>query len=124
VAAETRQTILVVEDNTDLRHLFRSVLSAADFNVVEASDGLAALQLIEGHRVDLVVLDLGLPILDGRDVYAELRAKTAEESPPIIVVTGRHPDELNELGAACILQKPVHPVMLVAKVRNAIEKAA
>ena len=114
--ATRRSAVLVVEDNDDLRHLFRDRLKSAGFDVCEASDGMQALRLIEDAPPDLVVLDIGLPMLDGISVRDELAAHVETRDIPIVVVTGTLAD-VGRVKAARVLRKPVDLDELVAAVR-------
>src|SRR2546425_975185 len=112
------RTILVVDDEPKIVQLARDYLEHAGFAVVTAHDGKAALASARGQRPDLVVLDLGLPELDGLDVARTLRA---ESNVPIVMLTGRseESDKLVglELGADDYVTKPFSPRELVARVR-------
>jgi CheY-like chemotaxis protein len=107
--------ILIVEDDADLRRLFRVALSVAGYAVEEAGDGVEALQLIENRQPDLVVLDLMLRALDGISVQQELAARAITRHIPIVVVTGSTIDLAN-LDVACVLRKPIMPDELVKTV--------
>lgn len=109
--------ILIVEDDPDARHLFASWLSLAGYAVDHASDGVAALQRFELETPDLLVLDLGLPLLRGEHVANELAARARHI--PIVVVTGE-PPELAPMAAACVLMKPVDPDVLVSTVARCL----
>lgn len=111
--------ILVVEDNADLRRLFRTALSLAGYHVDEAADGLDALRIIENSAPDLVVLDLMLRSLDGRSVQQELAAHAFTRDIPIVVVTGSLL-EISGVNVSCVLRKPVMPDQLVDTVRHCI----
>jgi DNA-binding response OmpR family regulator len=119
VSPTTPQSILVVEDDEDLRRVFRDSLRFAGFEVREAADGPAALRMIESSCPNLVVLDLGLPTLDGVSVREEIAAMAATRHLPIVIVTG-----LNVEGtlfkADRVLRKPVSPDQLVAIVRDCL----
>jgi DNA-binding response OmpR family regulator len=115
--------ILIVEDNTDLRRMFRMALSLAGFDVEEAADGLDALHVIESRVPDLVVLDLVLQSLDGVSVRQELAAGTVTSHIPVVVVTGSDIDT-GPLDVACVLRKPVMPDELVQTVRRCLSQAA
>jgi DNA-binding response OmpR family regulator len=115
----TLKRVLVVEDNDDLRTIFRLSLTAAGFDVAEAADGLAALRAIESHPPDALVLDLVLPSVDGFSIRAELAAHEHTRDLPIVVITGSVRD-VSGLDVASVLRKPVSPSVLVAAVRNAL----
>ncbi len=116
-----RSTILLVEDEEPLRLVLRDLLERDGFHVVEAGDGVAALDEIDRHPPDAMVLDLNLPRLDGYGVLARLRARPATYELPVVVLTARA-DEDNEvrvfeLGANDFLTKPFRPRALTARLR-------
>jgi len=115
--------ILVVEDDIDLRRMFRTALTLAGYDVAEAGDGVDALQAIEAHPPDLVVLDLVLRALDGVSVQQELAGRAITRHIPIIVVTGSSLDT-SGLDVARVLRKPVLPDDLVSTVRECLAGAA
>jgi DNA-binding response OmpR family regulator len=114
-----RDTVLVVEDDDDLRRMFRTALSFAGFDVQEAGDGYTALKSIDRHRPTAIVLDLGLPNVSGYVVLQDLMAQAHTRDIPVIVVTGQSRAEQPE-GAACLLRKPVTPDRLINTVRGCI----
>jgi len=104
----TRAVVLVVEDDDDLRTFYRSVLSVNGYKVVPAADGIEALHHLDQNlRPQLVILDLNLPRLGGRDVKRELRAHAATRNIPILVITGMDPSELDPGDFHCVVRKPV-----------------
>jgi DNA-binding response OmpR family regulator len=117
-------TILVVDDEPRIVQLVRDYLEHGGFTVLVASDGAAALRTARTGRPDLVVLDLGLPGLDGLDVTRALRR---DGEVPIIMLTARteESDKLVglELGADDYLTKPFSPKELVARVRAVLRRA-
>src|SRR5881227_4409868 len=117
-------TILVVDDEPRIVQLVRDYLEHGGFTVLTAVDGPTALRTARTGRPDLVVLDLGLPGLDGLDVARSLRR---EGEVPIIMLTARteESDKLVglELGADDYLTKPFSPKELVARVRSVLRRA-
>jgi DNA-binding response OmpR family regulator len=116
--------ILVVEDEMEIARVVRDYLIDAGFDVTVAGTGEAALASARGARPDLVVLDLGLPGVDGLDVAREL---TAASGTPIVMLTARG-DETDrivglELGADDYVVKPFSPKELVARVRAVLRRS-
>ena len=118
------RTILVVEDEPQIAELVRDYLEHAGFAVLSASDGAGALALHRARRPDAVVLDLGLPGIDGLDVLRSIRHDAAT---PVLILTARS-DETDrvtglELGADDYVVKPFSPKELVARVRAVLRRA-
>jgi two-component system response regulator MprA len=118
-----RHVILVVEDDADLRRLYRTALTLDGFDVDEAADGLDALRRIDYRRPDLVVLDIGLPALSGVAVQQEIAAQAYTRRIPVVIVTGTALN-LDHLDVACVLRKPVEPSELLKTVRSCLAAAA
>jgi len=118
-------TILVVEDELKIARLVRDYLEHAGFEVLVAGDGASAVASARGSRPDLVVLDLGLPGMDGVDVTRELRRTT---SVPIVMLTarGEEADRIVglEMGADDYVVKPFSPKELVARVRAVLRRTS
>jgi CheY-like chemotaxis protein/phosphoribosyl 1,2-cyclic phosphodiesterase len=120
-------TILIVDDDEDLRFLVQKNLSKMGHRVVEASGGEEALRVIQGETPDLVLLDLAMPQPDGFAVLKSLRADPATRSLPVVVLTA-HGDEGSarasfDLGATDFLNKPFTPPQLDARVRSCFSRA-
>ena len=117
------KTILVVDDEPKITRLVRDYLERAGYGVHVASDGSSALSQARAEKPDMVILDLGLPHMDGLDVTRELRKIS---NVPIIMLTARseESDKLIglELGADDYMTKPFSPRELVARVRVAFRR--
>ncbi len=117
------RTILVVEDEPQISALVRDYLEHAGFAVVSARDGEGAIALVRRQKPDAIVLDLGLPGIDGLDV---VRAVRRDSAVPIVVLTARG-DETDrvtglELGADDYVVKPFSPKELIARVRAVLRR--
>jgi CheY-like chemotaxis protein len=119
----TGQTVLVVEDDEHLRQLYRTALTMSGYQVREARSGFEALRMVDSSPVDVVVLDLLLPGVDGFVVRDELAASPGTRSIPIVVVTGAGGD-LDHLDVPCLLRKPVSADQVVRAVRRCLPSTA
>lgn len=118
-----RQTVLIVEDDDQLRGVYRTALVCAGFEVREAADGLDALRQIDRNPPNGIVLDLLLPIVSGVVVRQEVASQPHTRHIPIIVVTGAAGNHDN-LDVARLLTKPVSPDRLIEVVRECLKSAA
>jgi Tfp pilus assembly pilus retraction ATPase PilT len=123
-----KKTVLLVEDEEPLRQVLRELLEREGFTVVEASDGVQALDEVDRSAPDVVVLDLNLPRLDGYGVLNHLRARPSTSKLPVIVLTAKG-DEENEVrvfetGANDFLAKPFRPRALSARLRALLKLKA
>src|SRR5262245_50621008 len=117
-------SILVVDDERQIATIARDYLTRAGYSVALATDGAAGLEMARQKPPDLVVLDLGLPRLDGLEVARTLRR---ESDVPIIMLTARadESDRLRgfEVGADDYMTKPFSPRELVARVSTVLRRA-
>ena len=123
--SENKSTVLVIEDEAQMLKFMRVSLSAQGYRVIEATTGAEGLRQASSYTPDLIVLDLGLPDLDGMEVTREVREWSAA---PIIVVSarGREEDKVRALdeGADDYLTKPFGTGELLARIRVALRHAA
>ena len=124
----TAPTILVTDDDPDLRDIVRSILEANGFQVLEAPDGHAALERIRSQRPDLLILDCNMPRMDGLQVCQALKADTLLRHLPVIMLTGRGEltDKVRgmESGADDYIVKPFEPQELLARVRSVLRRTS
>lgn len=110
--------ILVVEDDTSIRNLITTTLKTNDYRYVVAMNGKMALMEATSHRPDIVLLDLGLPDMDGIEVINNIRSWS---NMPIIVISARSEDndkiEALDAGADDYLTKPFSVEELLARIR-------
>lgn len=123
--SETGPRLLVVDDEPAIRRFLRTALASQGFQVFEAAGGQAGLDGVLAHRPDLVILDWGLPDLDGVEVLRRLREWSAV---PVIMLTVREAeaDKIAALdaGADDYLTKPFGAGELLARIRAALRRAA
>ena len=119
----TQQSILVVDDEPPMRKLLSSNLKASGFDVRTAADGSEALKLIDEHRFDLLLLDVGIPGPTGMQVLETVRRDT---ELPVLIVSGRGRErdkvEALNLGADDYLSKPFGVAELLARVNALLRR--
>ena len=125
-ASKLKPAVVVVEDDDKLRRLLRTTLRDAGFDVRDAPSGRVGLLLAASRNPDLIILDLGLPDIDGSKVISKLRDWW--RSKPIIVLSGRGSEAEKvaalELGADDFVEKPFSVAELLARARAAIRRAS
>ena len=116
-----REKILVIEDEKSISHFISTVLNNNGYEAMQAQTGEEALSMISSHCPDLVILDLGLPDMDGLDILRSLRSWS---SLPVVVVSARSHERDKvaalDLGADDYLTKPFGTVELLARIRTAL----
>jgi two-component system KDP operon response regulator KdpE len=114
--------VLVIDDEPPIRRLLRTSLSANGFEVLEAANGRDGLAAIEAHKPDVVVLDLGLPDIDGLDIIRTLRGRG--NKTPIVVLSSRGEEAIKvealDAGADDYVTKPFGVAELIARIRAAL----
>jgi type II secretory ATPase GspE/PulE/Tfp pilus assembly ATPase PilB-like protein/CheY-like chemotaxis protein len=119
-------TVLLVEDEEPLRRVMKDLLEREGYRVVEAGDGVKALEQVDRHAPNVILLDLNLPGLDGYAVLDQLRSRPTTAAIPVIVLTAKG-DEDNEvrvlkLGADDFLTKPFRARALSARLESVMER--
>lgn len=119
------KTILIIEDELKIRFLLRDYLKAEGFNVLEASDGDEGLFVFKNTKVDLILLDIMMPKIDGLTVLENIRTVS---DIPIILLTAKSQEEDKlygyDIGADDYITKPFSPKILVAKVKALLKRTA
>jgi len=119
--------ILVVDDSRTLRRILIRELNSLGFeNIIEAADGLEAIETVKSKSIDLMLLDMEMPELDGLGVLEALKSDEVYKSLPIIVISGAEQFDKTikciEIGAEDYLPKPFDPILLRARIFSSLEK--
>ena len=119
--------ILVVDDDPTMVKLINVNLKLNNYSVVEATSGEQALDAMEAETVDLVVLDIMMPGVDGWEVLKRIRSRRETEEMPVILVTAKTQDSDVirgwELGADEYVIKPFNPLLLVEVIRMVLDRS-
>jgi len=122
------EKVLIVDDNRASRDLIRAILKPVRFNIIEASHGQQALDLIQQERPDLVLLDVEMPGLDGLTVVKRIRENTSLAGLPVVAVTACAMESDRErcmaAGFTAYLTKPVRAALLRQQVQQLLEARA
>jgi two-component system KDP operon response regulator KdpE len=117
-------TLLIIDDEPQIRRVVRHALEADDTRILEAASGREGLDLAAAEKPDLIVLDLGLPDIPGSDICRDIRGWS---TAPIVVLSARHSDvekaELLDLGADDYMTKPFSTIEFQARVRAQLRRA-
>jgi CheY-like chemotaxis protein len=120
-------SILTIEDTSSFRQLIRMTLEFEGHKVIEADNGRRGLELARSSPIDLILLDLRLPDMDGLDVCRELRSgKITAKIPVVVLSSSEDSNEIEacvELGAVGYLMKPFRPPHLLDMVTKSVVKA-
>ena len=119
------KTVLIVEDESRMRHLISSYLKKEDINVLEAENGMQALEVFKRETVDLIILDIMMPFMDGYEVCRNIRSQ-ANSNVLIVMLTAKSEEDDKllgyGLGADDYVTKPFSPKVLTAKVKALLKR--
>ena len=118
-----KKNILIVEDEFRIRFLLRDYFLKEDFNIFEAENGLDALEIFKKEKIDLIVLDIMMPVMDGLTTLNKIREVS---TLPVILLTAKSEEEDKlqgyDIGADDYVTKPFSPKVLVAKVKALLKR--
>ena len=121
-SAPVGQTVLLVEDNEDNRIIYSTVLRHVGYGVVEALDGVKAIELARSVKPDIILMDISIPEIDGCEATRILRQDPETKDIPIVALTAHaladDRERATALGFTSYLAKPVEPRAVVAEVRR------
>lgn len=117
------KTIMLVDDSTSIRNILKNAL-VGSYSVVEAENGKIALDKAKDTSVDLFLLDVNMPVMDGISLLGELRKLPSHASTPILMLTTETKEELRtkgkELGASGWVVKPCEPEKLLSAIQKLV----
>lgn len=120
--------ILVVDDSATIRHQVRTCLQAAGHCVIEAENGAIGLQQAKDHPIDLAIVDVNMPVMDGLEMLASLRTVPSKRGVPVFFLTTESSRDLvargKEHGATAWIVKPFKPDVLAKGVAHVLARAA
>jgi len=120
----THERLLTVDDSAHMRQLVSFTLTSAGYDVQEAADGRAALEMVQRQRFGLILIDLEMPRLDGMSLIRALRSLPEYRFTPLLVLTSslsaERQADAHQAGATAWLQKPFQPDQLIQTVRRLI----
>ena len=121
--------VLIAEDDTATAKLYAAYAKSRGFQVLIARDGIEALSVAEAELPDVIMLDVSLPKLDGRDVCKQLKSNPRTKDLPVLVVSASGGDqflrgELVDLGVGDVVEKPIDLVITFRKLERLVERTA
>lgn len=121
-----KETLLIVEDEADIRELISFNLEMSGYDVIKAADGEEALNLARRHQPDLILLDIMLPGTDGIKVCRQLKSEASTRKTPVMMLTARSEEDDQvtgfDAGADDYVTKPFSPRVLVARVKALLRR--
>lgn len=125
---EVKSTILYVEDNPDNRMLVRRILTAENYKLLEATNAMQAINLLEITTPDLILMDINMPDMDGYTLTTRIRSMSGLERVPILALTANvmRGDKEKTLEAGCdgYIQKPLDVDQLVREIEKFLTRRA
>jgi two-component system cell cycle response regulator DivK len=125
---EEKGTILYVEDNLDNRNLIRRVLMAEGYSMVDASSASQAIERLEQGGIDLILMDINMPDMDGYTLTSQIRSMDRFSKIPIVAVTANvmRGDREKSLAAGCdgYIQKPIDIDILAQQIERFLTRSA
>ena len=117
-----QKTILTIDDSATIRELLLAALSGMGFRVVQAADGMAALETLKREKADIIITDVNMPRLDGLAFIETLRKDQANRATPVLVLTTETDqalkDRARKAGATGWIVKPFDPAKLADAIRR------
>lgn len=117
--------ILIVDDSATIRSLIGLVLKKRDYSILEANDGLDAIEKLSENEVDLIIVDLNMPNMDGLEFVRTIRANYYTMDTPVIMLTTTKDENIRKeairAGVNLFLNKPCDPELLLFKVESLIK---
>lgn len=118
-------TVLIVDDSLTVRKILNQFLRSGSHTVIEAANGIEALEKITAHPIDIMVVDMNMPHMDGLELIKTVRQQSVYVDLPVIMLTTESSQESHQLGfeagANVYLTKPVQPHLLLYKINSLIE---
>jgi two-component system chemotaxis response regulator CheY len=111
------KTVLIVDDSTSMRQMVAYTLKQAGFGVIEGSNGQEALQKLDTQRVELIITDLNMPVMDGITFIKHVRSRASSKGTPVLMLTTESQESKRQEGKAAgatgWIVKPFHPDKLL-----------
>jgi two-component system, cell cycle response regulator DivK len=121
-----RPRVLLVDDYPDAREMYSEYLQFSGFDVIEASNGLEALQRAADEKPDIILMDLSLPVMDGWEATRRLKADARTADIPVVALTGHALVGISEgakrAGCDAFVTKPCLPEDLVREIRKVLDE--
>ena len=117
--------VLVVDDFADNREMYSEYLSFSGYEVIEAKNGIEAIEAAQQRMPDIIIMDLSLPVMDGWEATRQLKANDRTRGIPIIALTGHalagHSKGAMEAGCDVFITKPCLPERLMEEIKSMLK---